>query len=165
MTGFLVLLAAAGCGDGGDGGDGGEAPAVGCQIEGRDYEVGEQEIAHACGHVEEGPYGALPSGDDLANLHMLYTVALDDDGAGAFGGTLTLTARETSTHVFYYLSDVPAAYHDAAGEDLCIAHTFVPTGCDAMRRVDLVDLVDQEAIEILLGPSTEAYARVVAERK
>lgn len=157
---IAAALAAAGCGAGDD-----PSPAGGCRIEGRSYEISAGEIDHACGHLADGPFGDLAAGDALTNLHMLYTVALEDRGDGSFGAEIGFTALEATTHVFYHLADAPAAYRDEGGEDLCVAATVVPSGCDGIRRVDLIDLDDRQSIRIALGPSPETAVRLVAERK
>jgi len=136
-----------------------------CALEGRDYEVPAKEVEHSCSHQTEGPYGEVADGDELLNLHMLYTVTLSPTDDGRFAGRYPFTARKTSTHVFYVFGDAPLAYEDASGEGLCVAGTIDEADCDGLDRIELVDLEEGQTIELVVGPYDAPEVELVLERK
>jgi hypothetical protein len=158
---LLGAAALAGCGDGTDG-----EPTLGeCALEGRDYGLPEGEVEHACGHVPDGPFGELGSGDELDNLHLLYTVTLEEQPDGRYAGSLGFVARKSSTHVFYVFGPSALSFHDESGEQLCIAATVRELSCAEMNRAELVDLEDGQRIELRIGAQDAPTLQLLAERK
>jgi hypothetical protein len=136
-----------------------------CALEGRDYGLDDGEVEHACGHIGEGPYGELAAGEQLGNLHMLYTVALVPDGDGRFSGTLGFVPRATATHVFYAFDDATLSFHEGEGDALCIARTVEDVACDPIDRALMVDLDEGRTIEVRIAPMDRPTVRILAERR
>jgi hypothetical protein len=158
---FVGTVALAGCGDGTDG-----EPSLGeCALADREYGLDEGEVEHACRHVPDGPFGELSSGDDLDNLHLLYTVTLEEQPDGLYAGSLGFVARKSSTHVFYVFGPSALSFHDETGEQLCIAATVRELSCTEMDRAELVDLEDGQRIELRIGAQSTSTVRILAERK
>jgi hypothetical protein len=157
---FLASLAAtaglqSGCSDATGAGGGGDDCG--------DLEFTEEEAGHACKHVEDGPFGDLASGDELGNLHMLYTLTLDGEGE-TYSGTLTFIARESAVHAFVLMeSGVPLKVR--SGETaLCLAEDE-PDGCDAFKNAHLVELERNAEVVLEIGPTSKSSIRLIAERQ
>jgi hypothetical protein len=136
-----------------------------CALDGRDYEVPAEEVEHSCSHRTEGPYGEVADGEEVVNLHMLYTLRLTETDDGRFVGRYTFTARETTTHVFYVFAGAALGFEDASGEALCVAATIAEADCDGLDRIELVDLEEGTPIELVVGPHDAAEVDLVVERK
>jgi len=121
------------------------------------------DIAHACGHLNDGPFGELSDGDDLVNIHMLYTLQLTPNGNGGFEGSFPFTSRDDATHVFMSVdAEVPLRF-EAGGAPRCHAES-TPDGCDGIARAAFVDLAEGETVTLGVGPVSTETVRLLGER-
>lgn len=158
--GLVVALASACGGDSTE-----ESAEPGCKLEDSDYTLGAEEVDHACRHLDEGPYGELVAGDDLGNLHMLYTVELEAQSDGSYAGSLGFVPRASATHVFYVFEGAELRFHDDTGEPLCVAETIEEVSCETIERAQMLDLVEGQRIELRFAAMTEPTTRILAERR
>jgi hypothetical protein len=158
----LLIAVLSACSGGTGGGGVGETD---CQQPDVDYSLSQKQVEHACGHLEEGPYGELVAGDELTNLHMLYTVQLEALADGGYEGSLGFTPRASSTHVFYVFEGAALSFADEAGESLCVAATIEDVDCAGIERAQMIDLVEGQRIELRLTATSEPTTRILAERR
>jgi hypothetical protein len=127
------------------------------------FALTEEEAEHGCAHLVDGPFGELASGAALDNLHMLYTVTLEQEGPD-YAGTLTFIAREAAVHAFVVVEpDVPLRVL-AGGTELCLVDDE-PEGCDDLSVAHLVELERNQEVTIELGPTSRSTVRILGERQ
>jgi hypothetical protein len=128
-----------------------------------EYDYTSAEAEHACAHVEDGPFGDLGDGDELSNLHLLYTVELREVD-GQYQGELSFVARESAVHAFVFReADLPFAIR-SGGEDLCVVEDTTE-GCDDYSAAYLAELERNQEVTLVIGPTSQPTVRVVAERQ
>jgi hypothetical protein len=139
--------------------DGSDAGGEACD----DFVLTEEEASHACVHTDDGPFDELGNGEQLGNLHMLYTVSLEPSGS-SYAGTVTFIARESAVHAFLLVEDdVPVRVLDGERE-LCVV-VDETDGCDAFASAHLVRLERSEKVTLELGPTSRSSVRVLGERQ
>lgn len=128
--------------------------------------------AHACEHLEEGPFQQVAAAADAAmapgmtGVHVTYDVTLQDDGAGNFGGFAAYTAAEAAEFMFFVDTDVPIAFLDAAGAALTPEGTCSADPCSAacalIQGKYMLDL-GAATYTLSFGPTPAQRVRVLVE--
>ena len=137
-----------------------------------DHDHGEDPEAHACEHLEEGPFQQVAAAADVMmaptveGIHVAYDVTLQDDGAGNFGGVAIYRATEAAEFVFYADASVPIAFEDAAGaavspEGSCTANPC-SSACAMIQARYALDL-EAAAYTLRFGPYPAAQFRLLVE--
>ena len=157
----LLGLGAAGCSD----------DAAACGEPASSFVVTQSSVDHTCLHVTDGPFGDVTAaandaadGPLLENEHMLYTIALVDDGTGSYTGTVSFRPPFSATYVFNTSEDVPVAA--VASDDKsapCNAASQALENCQGLTHAELFTLEAKRTYLLRVGPTSSASIQAVVE--
>ncbi len=123
------------------------------------------EGAHACWHVDNGPYGAVTASESrqprVDAFHTLYTVHLRQVN-GEYTGTFQFRAFATGDFIVYLSQQVPLAVHE--GERVVpIAAEKASAACTGLQHMVGIELTDKVTYTFTLGPTSLSQLRMVTE--
>jgi hypothetical protein len=123
------------------------------------------EGAHACWHVDNGPYGTVTASPDrtprVDAFHTLYTVNLRQVGE-QYTGTFLFKAFATGDFVVYQSQQVPLTVHE--GEQLVpIAAEKPTTACSGLQHMIGLELTNKVTYTFTLGPTSLPQLKMVTE--